>query len=111
MNANLECCYVARQRGFVSSGFSLQDWLKASLDGVSFPGDVREYAVVLEDFNKAFNDARVFEGFYLSGPQHRTRANAEVLNAKKELLEQKIPAIPPVILAAQQALRVIMENP
>ncbi|MBF0594060.1 MAG: hypothetical protein HQL22_03755 [Candidatus Omnitrophica bacterium] len=111
INDNLERFYVIDQRQFISSDFSLQAWGEAChYPGLTFPEEVLEYAAVIEQFNDAFTDMQIFERSYSASLAKKTRANAEILHAKKEFLDNMVKHIKPRILLAQQALFLMLEQ-
>ena len=110
MNVNLERFYVIDQRQFISSAFLLDSWGVAKHSAsVNFSAEVLDYASVLEQFNSAYEDMQIFEKSYLSSIANKTRANALILHAKKEFLDDMVRQIKPRILLAQQALRPLLD--
>ncbi len=111
MNDNLERYFVIDQRQFISMGFEMVAWDEARhFSGLQFPPELDDYAVALEDFNRAFADSRAFEEDYSSSIDHKTLESAQVLHAKKEALAEKFKVIQPKIICAQKVLRVMMEK-
>jgi hypothetical protein len=111
INNNLERCYVIDQRQFITMDFEMSAWEQARhLSGTKLPAEVVDYAFAMDDFNRAFADCRVFEEKYSSNIDNKTLENAQILHVKKEALNEKFRSIQPRILAAQQALRAMMEK-
>ena len=111
INTNLERFYVISQREFISSAFDLQAWDEAKLySGFIFPTEVLKCAAILENFNRTFAEMRTFEEFYSSSIDNKTRANAEILHAKKEQLEEQVKVIEDAILLAQKNLRTMLDK-
>ena len=111
MNTNLERYYVIDQRQFINVGFETRAWEDTkNLSGFKFSDKILDYAETLEDFNAALADIRAFEKQYSSDAATMTRENAQILHDKKETLDKKFSAIQPKIIAAQKALRMIMDK-
>ena len=77
---NFERVCVMAQRGFIT--------LKLDRQG-DVPEAFLEYARGVEAFNIAFDDHKVFEAFYSSALDHKTRANALILDEKHDILKEK----------------------
>ena len=106
VNGNLERYYVVEQRQFITEPFDIEAWEEARMfSRLQFSSGLLEYAAAVRDFNAALKDMKEFEGIYSSSIEKKTRANAEVLHAKKEALEEKLQYLRPVIVSAQKALR------
>jgi len=111
INSNLERYYVIDQRQFITMDFEMGVWEEARhFSGAQFPGEILDYAAALEDFNRVFADCQAFEVTYSASIDNKTLETAKVLHAKKEALEEKFRSLQPRIMAAQQALRVMMEK-
>ncbi|MBF0618574.1 MAG: hypothetical protein HQL19_00220 [Candidatus Omnitrophica bacterium] len=109
ISANLEKYLVIEQRQFITMDFEVQAWEEARhFTSVDFAPEVEEYAREVERFNAAFADCRAFEEHYSSSIDQKTRANAEVLHAKKEALLEQFNVIRPKIEAAQKAVRAML---
>ena len=110
INTNLECFYVIDQRQFISRGLDLEVWEDAKeFSGITFSQEMQAYAAALADFNRLFASMRAFEEMYSSSIDNKTRANAEILHARKEALEENIKAVQPHILTAQKIIRALLE--
>jgi hypothetical protein len=111
IGVNLERYYVIDQRQFISLDFEMSAWEEARhFSGVQFPREVLDYASALGDFNRTFADCRAFEETYTSSIDKKTLEAAKILHAKKETLEEKFRSVEPRIMAAQRALKVMMDK-
>ncbi len=111
MYTNLERYYVIDQRRFISMGFEIKAWDDARYkSGLNFPAQVLAYGAAIEDFNATLEDVHVFEKHYSLDKATMTKENAQILHDKKEVLDRKFESIQPKIIAAQNALRVIMDK-
>lgn len=111
ISSNLERYYVIDQRQFITMDFEMGAWEETRhLSGLKLPPEVVDYAFALDDFNRAFADCRAFEKTYNGDLDKKNLENAQVLHAKKEALDEKFRSIQPRIMAAQQALRAVMEK-
>ncbi len=111
INANLERFYVIDQRQFIASPFDMDAWHAAkAYSGLHFDKKLHLYAEVLTEFNNGYYDVKQYEEMYSSSIDNKTRANAEILHAKKEFLDQRVNALQPHILTAQTILRSMLDN-
>lgn len=111
IRTNLERYYVIDQRQFINVGFEIRAWEEAKhLSGRTFPSAITDYALAIEDFNALLEDVRSFEKDYVLDVSRQSRESAQILHDKKEALESKFYALQPRIMAAQKALRVIMDK-
>ena len=77
---NFERVCVMDQRGFIT--------MKLDRQGDE-PEVFLEYAQAVEVFNRTFDDHKAFEAFYSSALDHKTRANALILDEKHDILKEK----------------------
>lgn len=106
ISRNVERYYIVDQRQFISEPFEMDAWKEArDFTSVRFPAAVVEYVAAVESFNKAFLEMKEFEETYLSSVEYKTRANAEILHARKEELQKKFDFLRPLIFTAQKAMR------
>jgi hypothetical protein len=111
VDRNLERSYVVEQRQFITEPFDSQAWEEVrTFSSYHFSKELMEYAVTVQDFNQDLKGIKDFEEVYSSSLDMKTRDNAEILHAKKEVLREKFNAIRTKITAAQSSLRCMLDH-
>jgi hypothetical protein len=111
VNRNFERYYVIEQRQFITEPFDVEAWEDAAIfSDCHFPRELKDYAAAIQGFNRALKEVKDFEDVYSSSIEHKTRANAEILHAKKEFLQDQFNDIRQKITAAQASLRSILDR-
>ena len=93
MARNLQCVQVMEQRRIVSRKMDL---------ATTVPPGFERYAQVVRAFNTAFDEHQRFQAEYASNMDHKTRANALILDRKYENMMAAFNALKPQIILAQQ---------
>ena len=92
MARNLQRVQVMEQRQIVSRKMDL---------ATTVPPEFERYAQAVRAFNAAFDEHQRFQAEYASSMDHKTRANALILDRKYETMMAAFNALKPQIILAQ----------
>ena len=102
---NLEIYYVMDQRQFITSCYLMDKWQQVKdFDILKVHPEIKLYVDCLVDFNKAYEEYKVYEQWYSSDMKNKNNENAKKLHALKDSLQVKIKTFEGIIIAAGQAL-------
>ena len=102
---NLEQAHVFDQRQFISTPFDLKAWeLHRHSFQINADLPLFEYSAALDKFNLALTNLTTYQSFYSGSLENKSRENAEVLHAKKEIVDDLARGLKPLIIRADDHL-------
>lgn len=105
MEKNLETYYVMDQRQFIVHGFVMDRWqLIKDVDFIKNNKEILLYCDALNEFNKAYEEYKNFEKWYVSDLNNKSNDNARKLHGLKDGLQIRIKNFESIIIYAGQAL-------